>query len=295
MNPIDTYLADMGIVPSALKLRELAAILEKMPRVRESLDAPRLLCKYGKCGGAGFLRYDVPVGHPLFGKVIACECTKDKAMQTDEQRIAEYRKQMSPTEQTWTLKNWIGTDDNARAAAKAAIEHPYGIKVFIGPYGIGKSGLLAAIVNSALDRKLQASYWVLNELLNKLRGAYGVGMGEFESLLNQICTVRVLALDEMSAYKPSEWADQTLRTIFDERYRYYTERLTVLGSNEMIQHDAIVSRLHDQVRSQIVYMQGTDLRPAAKDLADLLRSQTDAEWLLDEADALGRETDERYA
>jgi DNA replication protein DnaC len=132
-------------------------------------------------------------------------------------------------------------------------------------------------------------------MLNDLRGAYNVGVGEYEKALDEICTVRILALDEMSAYKPSEWADQTLRTIFDERYRHWDERLTVVGSNEMIEHEAIVSRLHDQQRSKIIYMKGVDLRPLAKDLADAMQSDSDEAWLMDEADVLASESDKRFA
>jgi DNA replication protein DnaC len=276
--------------PEAIAQREAELGMVKRDKRSEAAGS----CQYNICGGAGFTRYDVPVGHPLFGKAVQCQCSKDKAMQTEQQRIEEYRQQLSATERTWTLKNWPGTDKDALAAAKDAVQNPYGLRLFIGAYGIGKSGLLAAIVNSALEHRLKASYLIVNAMLNKLRGAYNLGVGEFEKALDEICTVRVLALDEMSAYKPSEWADQTLRTIFDERYRHWDERLTVIGSNEMIEHDAIRSRLNDQERSKIIHVQGKDLRPVVKDLVDAMRSETDEEWLLDEADVLAKEFDDNY-
>jgi DNA replication protein DnaC len=289
----------MGAAPEG-SLRWLAAHPDVLEQELAKLgtrktDKAAGACKYNLCGGGGFMRYDVQVGHPLFGQVQPCQCTKDKAMQTQEQRIEEYKQQLSKTEQTYTLDNWIGSDQNALDQARDAVRNPYGLKLFIGNYGIGKSGLLTAIVNHALRHKLAASYKIVNKMLNDLRGAYNVGVGEYEKALDEICTVRILALDEMSAYKPSEWADQTLRTIFDERYRHWDERLTVVGSNEMIEHEAIVSRLHDQQRSKIIYMKGVDLRPLAKDLADAMQSDSDEAWLMDEADVLASESDKRFA
>jgi uncharacterized caspase-like protein len=63
----------------------------------------------------------------------------------------------------------------------------------------------------------------------------------------------------------------------------------------MIEHEAIVSRLHDQQRSKIIYMKGVDLRPLAKDLADAMQSDSDEAWLLDEADAMAQENEARYS
>jgi DNA replication protein DnaC len=258
---------------------------------RDTRAAKAELCQYG-CGGAGWMRYDVPVGHPLFGKGKACLCAQEKAQLSDEQRIEQYRQQLSRTEQHWTLKNWIGSDENARARAKAAIEHPFGLKTFVGPYGTGKSGLLAAIINSALDKKIPAQYWVVNDLLNKLRASYDPkDLSSFDRAVNEICSVRVLALDELSAYKPSEWTDQTLRTIIDERYRHWDRLLTVMGANELPQHDAIVSRLNDSLRSEIVYMKGADMRSMAKELTP---DDTYDGWLLEEADVLAQEADQRF-
>jgi DNA replication protein DnaC len=201
---------------------------------------------------------------------------------------------LSRTEQHWTTKNWIGSDENARAAADAAIEKPFGFKVFVGPYGVGKSGLLAAIVNSALDKKLPAQYWKVNSLLNKLRETYATNdTGAYSRAVDEICRVRVLALDELGAYKPSEWADQTLFTIVDERQRHWDHLLTVMGANELPQHDAIVSRLNDSMRSEIIRVKGADMRPMAKELTP---DDTYGDgWLMDEADAMAQENEARYS
>lgn len=250
-------------------------------------------CPYNNCGGAGFIGFDVPYGHPNFGKAVPCQCTKDKAMQTSEQRLAEYQKQMSRTEQTYTLKNWIGSDEHAREAAQRAVAQAFGIKVFVGDYGVGKSGLLTAIVNTFHQRHIEARYCVLNKLLSELRAEYRTNdLASFDRALEALCSVRVLAIDELSAFKPTEWAENVLRTLIDERYRRWDELLTIIGTNELPDAEsAIGSRLNDKRASEIIRVKGVDLRPLAEELSD----EEDFWWTHADADAFGREDDERFA
>lgn len=260
------------------------------------LDRPRDYtangyCPYNKCGGAGFLRFEVPYGNPLFGKVVPCECKKDEAMQTSESKLEEYKKQLGRTGQSYTLRNWIGSDQEALAAAQEAVDQPFGIHVFVGPYGTGKSGLLSAIVNSALERRLNASYMVVDRMLSKLQAAHTAGLDGFEKAFAELCNVRVLALDEFSAYKHTETKEQVLRSLIEERYRHWDRLLTVIGTNELPEEGAILSRFNDQRTSKIVLVGGKDLRPLAADLSD----EADFWWTHELADTLGHEADERYA
>lgn len=278
-------------------LRWLAANPEELDRRfleavnRRANDAPSspASCKYGLCGGAGWLRHDVPVGHPLFGKGVPCQCAKDKMMQTDAERAAEYEKQVSRTERAYTLANWIGSDENARAAAKRAVDKPFGIKFFIGEYGVGKTGLLAAIFNTLWERRIEAKFYVTDKMLMELQASYSGEMDSFQRAFDALCNVRVLILDEWSAYKMTEWKDSILRTLFDHRYRYWNQLLTIIGSNEMPTNDAIDSRLSDEQACEIIRVGGRDLRP----IAHTLRDEDDFWWTHEIADALGAEADER--
>src|SRR4051794_39408862 len=55
-------------------LRPLSTALP--PSVRPARDpAPAQEPVCTSCGGAGFFRQDVPVGHPDFGKLLPCHCT----------------------------------------------------------------------------------------------------------------------------------------------------------------------------------------------------------------------------
>lgn len=266
---------------------ELESRFQQITRGAASEASRTSACKYGLCDGWGWLRFDVPVGHPQFGKAVPCQCAKDKMMMSDEQRASEYEKQVSRTEQTYTLKNWIGSDEHARASAARAVEKPFGVKFFIGDYGVGKTGLLAALFNTFWERRLDAKFYVTDKMLMELQASYGGEMDAFQRAFDALCNVRVLILDEWSAYKPTEWKDSVLRTLFDHRYRYWNQLLTIIGSNEMPTNDAIDSRLHDKQACEIIRVVGRDLRPTAH----TLRDEEDFWWTHEIADALGAESD----
>lgn len=247
------------------------------------------VCKYG-CGGAGWFKLgDVPVGHPNFGKVVPCQCAKDRMMQTDAQRAAQYEAQLSRTERAYTLKNWIGDDKAAQDAAFRIVKHPFGLKLFIGKYGVGKTSLLAAMYNTLGAQRMNVHFEKVDTLLSRLQAVQARGVDALEMEKQKLYTVRALFLDEWSAYAATEWKDNLLRAIIDERYRRWNELLTVIGSNEMPTSDAIESRLHDKRACEIVSVEGRDLRPIAHEL----QNDGDFWWTHEIADALGAASDER--
>ena len=42
-----------------------------------------------KCGGIGYVRLTVPVGHPAFGRAIPCECQRDRLAKRRAERLRE--------------------------------------------------------------------------------------------------------------------------------------------------------------------------------------------------------------
>jgi DNA replication protein DnaC len=217
---------------------------------------PQGYCKYG-CGGSGYFRRDLPVGHPSFGKAISCACTKEKAA-----RVEQSRESLSTIEQAFTIENWIGNDPTALAHAKQAIAQAWGMFCFWGDVGVGKSGLLIGIVNVFLDRKQPAVYKTAAGLLDELRDAYKDET--YESLMKYFCGVKVLALDEVWRHKPTEWAEEKLFYLLDYRYRFADRLLTVIATNaEPDYQNALWSRFSDRQRSTLIHVKGRDVRPMA--------------------------------
>ena len=111
----------------------------------------------------GYVRLDVPVAHPDFGKLFPCTC-RARDIQS---RRTEALKLMSNLEtlERFTFKTFspeghgLSPDrqDNLRRAYQATVAYarkPQGWLLLRGGYGCGKTHLAAAIANTALDQGL---------------------------------------------------------------------------------------------------------------------------------------------
>ncbi len=222
---------------------------------------PQNYCKYG-CGGAGMFAIRTTNNAQ---RTIACPCAAERAQRAQEQK---YRNNLSNSERAFSLDNWIGADPNALRAAKEASARGWGLLCFYGELGTAKSGLLTAIVNAALDQHTPAIYTVAPTMLRELRAAYDDN--SFEATFQNLCAVKVLAIDEMWRYKQTEWAEERMFELMDYRYRYWDRLLTVCATNAHPNpaHDALWSRFTDTVRAQIINVCGGDMRPVALELSE---------------------------
>lgn len=255
------------------ELRRLSAHMPKWkPTPPEELGPtyvqPQGYCPYGQCGGLGWYKLaNQNVGDEYFGQALPCQCLKDKQAQTSNARLGELRRNLSATEQGWTFANWIGSDRNALRMAEQSLEVGEGLWTFYGPVGAAKSGLLAAIVNAALARKIPALYKVVPAMLMDWQATFQRGSQEsFQEAFNEVANARVLALDEMWRYKNSEWTETTMYTLIDHRYRHFKNLLTLVGTNtepDTKTGDAVASRLCDSFRGKLIPVTGPDLRPMA--------------------------------
>lgn len=242
---------------------------EAPPNTPYAYETPRGYCPYGMCGGTGWYKIaNQNVGDPYFGQALACQCLKERqAQQTSTARLEEYRSNLSGMEQAWTFANWIGSDRNALHMAEQALEVGWGLWTFYGPVGAAKSGLLAAVVNAALARKVPALYKVVPAMLMEWQSTFQRGNQEsFQEKFNEIANARVLALDEMWLYKNSEWTETVMFTLIDHRYRYAKDLLTVVATNtepDTKTGEAVASRLCDSLRGKLIPVTGPDLRPMA--------------------------------
>ena len=109
---------------------------------------------------------------------------------------------------------------------------PHDFLTLTGRTGVGKSTLLAAMVNTALASHFTAYYTTTADLLDSLRATFKSGAevgydGQWERLKN----VRVLCLDELDRFNASDWALEKLFQLMSARYDYGRDRLTGLATN----------------------------------------------------------------
>lgn len=81
MNRIDTILKNedllAGAAPAVVEAAKRAQAGEPLPVDEPGEDAG---CPYDICGGAGFVRRDLPPAHPQFGESVPCRCTRERRL-----------------------------------------------------------------------------------------------------------------------------------------------------------------------------------------------------------------------
>src|SRR5438093_205931 len=123
-----------------------------------ALDEGEQLCP--RCGGAGFVRKAVRLGHPDFGKAFACECI---ANEREDQRFARLQRysNLGPLARlTFADLSPLGRSPNpshqehfsrAVQASRRFAEQPQGWLVLTGPSGCGKTHLASAIGGRCIE------------------------------------------------------------------------------------------------------------------------------------------------
>lgn len=229
------------------------------------------------CGGAGFLRRDVPVNDPEFGKAVPCECKNQETVEATKRMVAYWRKWSGLDRIDWALDVGFPVDPQAAAEMRRAVKDQSGIWVFHSTFGTGKTGLLVGAVNRFLDKDVPAVYASVPRLLDALRASYRDNT--FDDLFTSLIEIPVLALDEFhrfydkgdgsSGAGSGSWASEKIGILIDERYMQWRDRLTLVATNlppEQWRMNAITSRFNDSLVSHIVHVGGADLRPLNAEL-----------------------------
>jgi DNA replication protein DnaC len=216
------------------------------------------------CHGAGYLRQNVPVGHPLFGRAVPCRCKEAER----EQRRREELWRLSSLDafQEMTFANFNPKVPGTREAwdvARHYAEDPEGWLVLSGPCGSGKTHLAAAIANQQFQQGNLVLFAVVPQLLDHLRAAFApTSETTYDALFTKVCEAGLLVLDDLGAEHTTPWAQEKLFQIINHRYMYGAP--TVITTNlELINDldDRVRSRLTDISLVRHVRLVAADYRP----------------------------------
>ena len=179
-----------------------------------------------RCRGAGFVRRNVPPGHPRFGKAEPCVCVLREAEETRRarlERLSNLGALLRCRFDTLELGGRYAADEGLRGAVEAARAYaadPVGWFVLTGPSGAGKTHLAAAIANERIRRGEPALFTSVPDLLDHLRAAYAPaddGMA-YDELFEQVRRAPMLVLDDIDAAAPTAWAKEKLFQLVNARY-----------------------------------------------------------------------------
>jgi DNA replication protein DnaC len=238
-----------------------------MPTI-SSTSAPQEPCPI--CGGLGYVREDVPVDHPHFGKLFACRC---KLAELEQRRLAHLRSlsnlgQLSHmTFETWVHERYrlpekkLHSLEYAFSVAERYAQNPEGWLIFLGQYGCGKTHLAAAIANRCLEAGRPVLFVVVPDLLDHLRATYSPSSPvRYDERFDEVRSAPLLILDDLGTQNATPWAGEKLYQILNHRYN---ARLpTIVTSNQRLDEIdlRIRSRLVDPALSVVVHILAPDFR-----------------------------------
>jgi DNA replication protein DnaC len=259
------------------------------------------------CGGTGYLRQDVPVGHPNFGKLVECDCRKTER---EAKRLNALRAISNlDTLARFTFDRFVPdgyglTEErrrNLRLAYESAAsfaEMPKGWLIFLGGYGCGKTHLAAAIANQVVKQGQTALFVVVPDLLDHLRATYNPhSTVTYDQRFEEIRAASLLILDDLGAHSSTPWAQEKLFQLFN--YRYNAQLPTVVTSNHELEDIdvRIRSRLIDPDLAQIVKIMAPDFRQSgvAQGVSELSSLSLHADQTFDAFDLREHELDREKA
>ncbi|MCC6148273.1 MAG: ATP-binding protein [Anaerolineaceae bacterium] len=229
------------------------------------------------CGGVGFVRQDLPIDHPDFGKLQICACRQKSAIQSIQNRL--YRLSNLDAYKSMTFESFLPGGrgqlsseqsqslETALQISRQYAQHLEDWLLLLGPYGCGKTHLASAIANFAVSLAVPTLFLTVPDLLDWLRYAYGATDVSFEQRFEEIRNIRLLVLDDLGTQNTTAWAQEKLFQILN--YRYVNHLSTVLTTNQELKEidPRISSRLQDPALVTRLQIAAPDFRRAAQDSA----------------------------
>ena len=194
-------------------------------------------CPY--CHGIGYLRADVPLGDPRFGRLEVCSCRRAQISEQVRERLhsMSHLDELSHlTFDTFKPRGRKGQGEMQAESLERAFNHARmyaaslnGWLLLQGGYGSGKTHLAAAIANFAVSMGVPTLFLTVPDLLDMMRFAYGSPDTSFEERFNEIRSATLLVLDDLGTQNATQWAQEKLFQILN--YRYINKLPLVVTTN----------------------------------------------------------------
>jgi len=192
------------------------------------------------CKGVGFIRRDLDVGDPDFGKVEICTCRQHEVTQSVRSKLyhlSNLAALKGLTFESFETRGRVGLGKQQADSLEQAFNHSQnfagslkGWLLLMGRYGCGKTHLAAAIANQAVSLGVPTLFLTVPDLLDWLRFSYSSSEDvSFEERFDEIRNSPLLVMDDFGTQNATSWAQEKLFQIIN--YRYINQLATVITSN----------------------------------------------------------------
>jgi DNA replication protein DnaC len=252
------------------------------------------------CRGKGWLRYDVPFGHPDFGRIVPCQCTEREFEEERQSRLERFSNLGPLTRLTFEnlLPRGRSSDPQnqerfarCRQVAEDYARDPKGWLVLSGPSGCGKTHLAAAIANRVLGEGSHVFFMIVPDLLDHLRTTFSPSSDvSYDELFERVRNAPFLVLDDLGSQSSTAWAEEKLFQILNHRFNAELPTVVTVGDMEKLD-ERLAARLLEPAIAEHCELEKPQL-PLFQQVGGL-SPQFLADKTFDTFDARGMNADER--
>jgi DNA replication protein DnaC len=229
------------------------------------------------CGGIGYIRNDVPVGHPEFGRIKPCVCMQGILQSQASERLYRFshlERLQHMTFDSFSPHGRVALSPIAQKSLEQAYNLAYsfaqtrnGWLLLEGGFGCGKTHLAAAIANFCAEHGIPTMFLTAPDLLDWLRASFEGNDERFSERFEEIREVPMLVLDDFGTQNGTPWAQEKLFQLID--HRYVNQSPTVVTTNLRLEEieGRIRSRLADTERVSRVRILAPDYRQPVKEFS----------------------------
>lgn len=182
------------------------------------------------CRGIGFVRHDVGISDPEFGKLHPCPECRGTAKLEALRKLSRLDDELAQADLAlFDPRTNLGV---VVPRIRTWMRANYGWLTLSGPHGTGKTYLLAAMANAYVGQGTAALYTTLADLLADLQATFHPKSDQvYSRLFASVMDVDVLLMDEAEKFHGTVWAQVQVFRLLEHRSRSMSKYKTVLATN----------------------------------------------------------------